>query len=426
MDDKNSTLQQKLELLGGSDHLARFISVTPEPSDSGAVHRSVQGGTLNLLECCFNKKPPGSFWGYANNPFDYLETPNAFVGRKSAQFDLITSAMQSRDFFAIQEVDFLSPNWILDEAKKMQPSAKITEQQIVERIKLAEGIAEARTTVLSAFEMILQAKNLGYVAYKERKLAIVYNTTSLTPIENSLKTHLIGKGGVGCMFTHDFRLVRPGISSNKIVTIGSMHGDFKENYAKSLPTLFAGFVQSGNLTIIAGDTNHPAEYENDGALTLENDISNFNTNYADCQEGYTNVLFQDERDASHTKSYNAFYVIAPKGMSAFATVSGLAKWDKSITSEGTEEVVKQEINSSRCFKLFADIPYFQKEESYIIFAKEAFNKQWQPQFEFLSKVRHHFEEYRGVRLTNESVIVKRVDILQRCINGDNSVESLLV
>lgn len=296
---------QNFEQLGyTSDHVRREIVYI------NSFRQCYRGFTWNLEKRCHSKAD--SAWGYSNNPLNCTETKEMYETRKIRQIDeIIASRKQNQyDFGCFQEIDFCFPEYY-----SLLPAEE----------KIPDWLVPSMRKIKEYFMKALISIAFNYHLFEEKELAIIYDNCRLNPV--GVTHHL--KFKTAWDNKYHLLLITFRDSDNNYVRIGSMHGNYNDDYSESIPILLKQFDNTP--IIIGGDMNHPPNYKISNFLVLdENECTNFFTNYATVTGSYTEVKLNDAR-CNLPKAYDGFIV-----SHGTVIISGEHKWDKRTTEDGVE------------------------------------------------------------------------------------------
>lgn len=287
-----------------SDHVRRDVEVTTD-------NITLKGCTWNLQERCYSKEDGP--WGYANNPLSCSEDKTQYEKRKFKQIDELASVCEEKDFdfLLLQEVDFFFP----DLYKNKGPEEKVPEWLPSSLETVKKYFIE--TMIKLGFNPLWYEAKEIVICYKIGKLYRTHDETCLTYKSKWETKEVLFLG----TFEH---------TSGNIVKLGSMHGQYGEDYSESVPKLLDDLKANSHCAIIGGDMNHPPNFKMSNLLVLdENETTNFFSNYSQATP-YTKVELNDTRSNS-PKAYDGFFVTTGK-----VEISGSHTWTKDITETGLE------------------------------------------------------------------------------------------
>jgi hypothetical protein len=315
-----------------SDHVRRDISVT--------VGQKVwKGFTWNLQEKCYSKQD--NPWGYSNNPFNCTETKEQYELRKLNQINIIIDLCKIKrfDFGALQEVDFCFPSLY-----NQKPNGLKTGTPSKGNLGPAfpDWLVQSLTSIKTHFVKSLESINFDFVTFEDKEIVIIYLKDRLSfktiYFDLPFKSKWEEKNHLALATFQD--------SDGESIVIGSMHGNYNDDYSQSVPNLLKSFRLNNQCVIIGGDMNHPPKYNMSELLVLDdNEVTNFNTNYSSVKGPYTLVQLDDSR-SGHSKAYDGFLVTM-----GIVEVSGDHVWSKIKTSSGKESPVLLETKLTRKFSL---------------------------------------------------------------------------
>ncbi len=297
-----------------SDHVRRDIEV----KTSDAI---LKGCTWNLQERCYSKEDGP--WGYANNPLSCSEDKSQYETRKFKQINEIVSICEEKDFdfLLFQEVDFFFPEYY--EAKGPEENIPFW---LLSSLEIVKGY----------FLALFIKHGFNFIWHESKEIVICYKMDRLYHV--GIETCLTYKSK---WETKDVLLMGT-FKDNKgnIIKLGSMHGQYGEDYSESVPKLLNKLKSDSHCVVIGGDMNHPPNLMMSNLLVLdENETTNFFSNYAETTP-YTKVELNDPRSNTHhqafslPKAYDGFFVTSNSEVSI--TISGSHTWTKAITATGDE------------------------------------------------------------------------------------------
>lgn len=137
------------------------------------------------------------------------------------------------------------------------------------------------------------------IVYKEKDLAIIYNTKVLEPEGDSTKElpyeHKDGTKYVLLLQTFNM--------NNSKISLGTIHAQYSVDYSTSIPEIIDS---AGMDIIIGGDMNHPPGYKFPGTLTASTFCTNFYTDYHSHESGFKEVWLTDKYQENRVKNYDGF------------------------------------------------------------------------------------------------------------------------
>lgn len=296
-----------------SDHVRRDISVA-----TGGV--TWKGFTWNLQERCYSKADGPR--GYANNPLNCTEDQNQYETRKKRQIDEMVDVCKKKrfDFGLLQEVDFCFSEYYM----RKDPDEKIP-----------DWLPASLDAMLQYFSQAMNNIGFKFISYEDKEIVIIYKAHKLKFINSC--THLTYKSKRASARTSDKDVLFLGTfrdNDGDTVKLGSMHGNYNEDYSESIPKLLEDLKKEKDCVILGGDTNHPSGYKMPNLLTPdEHDITNFFTNYAEINGRYTKVQLEDTR-CGLFKAYDGFFVTCAEGE---VIISGSHVWSKNAKPNGEDE-----------------------------------------------------------------------------------------
>lgn len=244
-------------------HDMKFLSDHTEQSATLAFFTKEQepiltlhGSTWNLLNKCFSTHSGNS---YSNNPWNKDEPIKKYICRKEKQIAVIKKILgiisddpsltknTRRDFMFLQEIDFISEDYILHNGLSLRT---LLEQELQ-----THGFN------------IVYSTNI----FNCQPLAIIYNQDTLqfddqiTP-RGILPNNKNKLKGFACQFIH--------IESGHRVELINLHLDYTEDYTASIAQLQKQAIKDNLLTVMGGDTNHIPNVGITGFVNHEDNVTN--------------------------------------------------------------------------------------------------------------------------------------------------------
>jgi len=227
--------------------------------------------------------PQGS---YSNNPWHQDETPNSYLQRKRAQIaEIKVNILPQTDFLFLQEPDFIVRN-------VRSPEARQT------------GVAKH---LRETFEQTLADNNFGIRRaprynrdneYNYKANVICYNEQVLTPVANSMRGLFADENNIYHGMAFDFTL---NSDLSVVITLVSLHMDYEIDYFDEYFQFLQAQAAAGKHTVMAGDTNHPANLEQG----LKTGDENYPTAFDSDNNNVGQFTVKDERNDS-PKTYDGF------------------------------------------------------------------------------------------------------------------------